>query len=51
MFSGVHTVLTLPLHFLFVAEAMVQNFCTQFLLVLQSGTVPLTPNVNMSSEY
>jgi hypothetical protein len=33
MFSGVRTVLTLPSGFLFVAEAVVRNFCTQFLSV------------------
>jgi hypothetical protein len=40
MFSGVSTVLTLPSGFLFVAEAVVRNFCTHFLKGLQSGTVP-----------
>jgi hypothetical protein len=34
VFSGVRKVLTLPSGFLFVAEAVVRNFCTQFLMVL-----------------
>ena len=38
MFSGVRTVLTLPSGFLFAAEAVVRNFCTQFMIMLQSGT-------------
>jgi hypothetical protein len=37
---GVRTVRTAPPGFLFVAEAMVRKFCTQFLKVLRSGTVP-----------
>jgi hypothetical protein len=43
MFSDLRTVLTLPSDFLFVAEAVVRNFCTHFLKVLRSGTVPCLP--------
>jgi hypothetical protein len=43
MHSGVRTVPTLPSGFLFVAEAVVRNFCTHFLMVLRSGTVPCLP--------
>jgi hypothetical protein len=45
MFSGVSTVLTLPSGFLFVAEAVVRYLCTQFLIVLRSGTVPCLPTL------
>jgi hypothetical protein len=34
IFSRVRTVLTLPEGFLFVAEAVVRNLCTDFLMVL-----------------
>jgi hypothetical protein len=43
MFSGVRTVLTVPSGFLFVAEAVVRNFCTHFLNVLRSRTDPCLP--------
>jgi hypothetical protein len=43
MFSGVRTVLILPSGVLFVAEAVVRNFCTHFLMVLRSGTVTCLP--------
>jgi hypothetical protein len=48
MSSGVRTVLTLPSGFLFVAEAVVRNLCTQFLMVLRSGTVPCLPMLKCS---
>jgi hypothetical protein len=43
MFSGVRTVLTLPSGLLSVVEALARNFCTHFLIVLLSGTVPCLP--------
>ena len=47
MFSGVRTVRTLPSGFLLVAEAVVRIFCTQFLMVLRSGTVPCLPMLKL----
>jgi len=43
VFSGVRAVLILPPGFLCVAEAMVRNFGTQFLMVLQTGNYPCLP--------
>jgi hypothetical protein len=37
--SGGHTILTASSGFVFVAEAVVSNVCTEFLKVLRSGTV------------
>ena len=47
MFSGVRTVLPLPSGFLFVAKAVVRNLCTQFLMVLRSGTVSCLPMLKL----
>ena len=46
MFSGVLTVVTVPPGFLFVAEAVVRNFCTPVL-----DDVAIRNRVKMSSEY
>jgi hypothetical protein len=43
VFSGVLIVLIVPSSFLFVAEAVVRNCCTQFLMMLRSGTVLCRP--------
>jgi hypothetical protein len=43
MFSGVRIILTLPSGIFFIAEAVVRNFSTHFLMVLRSGPVPCPP--------
>jgi hypothetical protein len=40
VFSDIRKVLTPPSGILFVAEAEIGNFCTHFLIVLRSGTIP-----------
>jgi hypothetical protein len=40
LFPGVRTVVTSSVGFIFVAEDVVQNFCTNFMTVLRPRTVP-----------
>jgi len=51
VFSGVRAVLILPPDFLCVAEAVVSDFGTQFLMVLRTGNYPCLPLLKCRLEY
>jgi hypothetical protein len=47
VFPGVRTVLTLTSGALFVAKAVVRNFCTHVFMVLRSENLPSRPLLNI----
>jgi hypothetical protein len=51
MFYCICTVLTWPPSFLFVAEAVVQNFCTQFLIGVGIRNFYTSPDVEILHEH